>query len=64
LTQTSRERNETLGALVGRWHTQDWTRVDGGIPSDRIDAYDLDRGALRHTYFGTDGRTAFEDLLI
>jgi hypothetical protein len=41
LTQTWRERNEALGALVGRWHTQGWTREEAGTPSERIDAIDM-----------------------
>jgi hypothetical protein len=62
MTQTSRERNEALGALVGRWHTQGWTSVEAGIPSERIDAIDTyewlpGEAALLHLVDATVGET-------
>ena len=30
MTQTSGDQQGRLGALVGRWHTQGWTREEAG----------------------------------
>lgn len=65
LTQLSREQNERLGALVGRWHTQGWTREEAGTPSERIDATDTyewlpGRAALLHLVDATVGETKVE----
>ena len=65
MTQLSREQNERLGALVGRWHTQGWTREEAGTPSERIDATDTyewlpGRAALLHLVDATVGETKVE----
>lgn len=46
-----RAKRRAGGALVGRWHPQGWTRVEAGIPSERIDAIDTNEwlpGVLDH----------------
>lgn len=40
MTQSSGDQQGRLGALVGRWHTQGWTREEAGSPPERIDAID------------------------
>lgn len=64
MTQASGDR-QRLGALVGMWHTQGWTRVEVGSPPERIDAIDtyewLPGGAaLLHVVDATVGNTSVE----
>lgn len=40
MTQIPSGAQERLGLLVGRWHTQGWTREEEGNPAQRIDAID------------------------
>jgi hypothetical protein len=52
-------------ALVGRWHTEGWTREDAGSAPERIDAFDtyewLPGGAsLLHLVDATVGETKVE----
>lgn len=65
MTQTSGDQQGRLGALVGRWHTQGWTREEAGSPPERIDAIDtyewLPGGAaLLHLVDATVGETKVE----
>jgi Protein of unknown function (DUF1579) len=40
VTDTSSEAMERLAVLVGRWHTEGWTRDEAGHQAERIDAID------------------------
>ena len=65
MTQTSGDQLERLGALVGRWHTQGWTKEEAGRLPERIDAIDtyewLPGGAaLLHVVDATVGETKVE----
>jgi hypothetical protein len=40
VTNSSSPEHDLLGALVGRWKTEGWTRERAGAPAARIDAVD------------------------
>jgi hypothetical protein len=60
MPQTPSAEQERLAVLVGRWHTEGWTREEPGNPAERIDAIDTyewlpGRVALLHGVAATVG---------
>lgn len=65
MTRSARDASERLEALVGRWHTEGWTREEAGSSPERIDATDTygwlpGRASLLHLVDATIGETRVE----
>jgi Protein of unknown function (DUF1579) len=65
MTEISGDQQGRLRALVGRWHTEGWTREEAGSPPERIDAIDTyewlpGATALLHLVDATVGETKVE----
>ena len=65
MTETPRTAQQWLALLVGRWHTEGWTREEAGSPAERIDAIDTyewlpGNAALLHLIDATVGNQKVE----